>query len=35
MNDRYDWDMNIFEYILGFSSVEWAELNRFIKEEGE
>lgn len=31
MKDKtFNWDKNIFEYVLGYSAVEWKELNDFI-----
>ena len=28
----FDWTINVFEYVLGYSADEWKELNDFIKE---
>lgn len=31
MNDKkFDWTINVFEYVLGYSADEWKELNDFI-----
>lgn len=37
MNDKktFNWDKNIFEYVLGYTADEWKELNDFINNRGD
>lgn len=36
MNDKkFDYTINVFEFILGMSSDEWKELNSYLKENGD
>ena len=31
MKDKnFDWTINVFEYVLGYSAEEWKELNEYI-----
>lgn len=34
MNDKkFDYSINVFEFILGYSADEWRELNSFLDDE--
>lgn len=35
MKESFNWDKNIFEYVLGYNAVEWKELNDFINNRGD
>lgn len=33
MKDKtFNWDKNVFEYVLGYSADEWKELNEYLKD---
>ena len=31
----FDWTINVFEYVLGYSADEWKELNEYINNRGD